>query len=204
MRLDDVKLISSVLCKELGWSWPLSLLRSLANVKTVLNGTSWAEGMGAEAAYAKRLSITVALYQDLTTRVGRERAFEIMREIVVPASVNDMRKHFDSLGISGKEGMERLLAFWDNMDRGRGMGQVNQGAFARRDDHVLYYVCTNCFYARFYQEVGTPELTRLLCESDNEFWPYCCPDFEFHRGDSWENTIAYGREQCDFIFERKR
>lgn len=55
-----------------------------------------------------------------------------------------------------------------------------------------------------YQETGTPELARLLCESDNEFWPQRCPDFEFHRGDSWENTIAYGREQCDFIFEQKR
>jgi hypothetical protein len=56
----------------------------------------------------------------------------------------------------------------------------------------------------FFTEVGTPELTRLFCEVDREFFPRAFPDLRFYRGDSWENTIAYGKNQCEFIFETKQ
>ena len=46
-------------------------------------------------------------------------------------------------------------------------------------------------------------LGKLFCEVDREFFPEAFPDFRFHRGDSWDNTIAYGKDHCDFIFEKK-
>ncbi len=30
------------------------------------------------------------------------------------------------------------------------------------------------------------------------------PDLEFTRGDSWENTIAFGKDHCEYILEVKR
>ncbi len=48
-----------------------------------------------------------------------------------------------------------------------------------------------------------PELTRLFCEVDTEFFAEAFPEFRFHRGDSLENTVAYGKDHCVFIFERR-
>jgi len=60
------------------------------------------------------------------------------------------------------------------------------------------------YFQRFFTEVGTPELTKLFCDVDREFFPKAFPDFKFHRGSSWENTIAYGMDHCEFIFEKKK
>jgi hypothetical protein len=38
---------------------------------------------------------------------------------------------------------------------------------------------------------------------DRVFYEKAFPELLFHRGDSWENTIAYGKDHCDFIFELK-
>jgi hypothetical protein len=46
-----------------------------------------------------------------------------------------------------------------------------------------------------------PELTRLFCEVDDEFFSTAYPDLKFHRGQDEKNTIAYGKQQCNFIFE---
>jgi hypothetical protein len=55
----------------------------------------------------------------------------------------------------------------------------------------------------YVEETGTPELTQLFCEVDIEFFSQAFPEFKFHRGDSVENTVAYGKDHCDFIFEKK-
>ena len=73
----------------------------------------------------------------------------------------------------------------------------------KQDDNILHYEVRNCIFARFYKETGTPELTQLFCEVDKEFFPKAFPGIKFHRGDSWENTIAYGKDHCEFIFEKK-
>jgi hypothetical protein len=44
---------------------------------------------------------------------------------------------------------------------------------------------------------------QAIAEATREYWPQAAPEFRFHRGDSWENTIAYGKEHCEFIFESK-
>jgi hypothetical protein len=55
----------------------------------------------------------------------------------------------------------------------------------------------------FMQEAGTPELTRIFCASDHEFSPKAFPEFEFSRGDSPENTLAYGKTRCEYLFKKK-
>ncbi len=36
-----------------------------------------------------------------------------------------------------------------------------------------------------------------------EFFPKAFPEFEFHRDSSWKNIIAYGKDRCESVFERK-
>jgi hypothetical protein len=203
MRLSDVKYIAFALREEIGWTWPLFLAKCLFRSSSVFHSTHWAKERGAESEYAKRLSITVALHRALIEKAGRERALETMRGMLVPASVDELRQVEHSLDASRKKGMEKLLALWRSFDRGGGLGQLNRGGFIRQESDLLHYRVTDCFFARFYEETGTPELTRLLCESDREYWPQAAPGFEFHRGDSWENTIAYGKDCCEYVFVSK-
>ena len=165
--------------------------------------TQWAGEKNTEAEYAKRLAIAVALYRGLIEKTNRERAFETMRRVLVPAGVSEMLEIENTLNASDQKGMDKLMAFWCFLDQGGGLGQVNQGKFIKQDGEVLHYQMTGCFFARFYQETEVPELTRLMCESDREYFPQSVPEFKFHRGDSWENTIAYGKDVCEYVYERK-
>jgi hypothetical protein len=200
MKLSDLRVMVSVLREEIGWPWPFFLMRCLVKSGSMFNDTHWAKKNGAESEYAKRLFVSVAIYVALIRRMGKERAFEAMRKMLVPISVNAMR---EGESVSDQEGMDRLLSAWRSFDRGEGMGQLQQGSFIKQDSSVLHYRVTSCWFAHFYQEAGVPELARLLCESDREYWPQATPDFRFHRGDSWSNTIAYGEDHCEFVFESK-
>jgi len=57
-------------------------------------------------------------------------------------------------------------------------------------------------YLELGERAGTPELTKLFCEVDRRFFPKAFPGLRFHRGDSWENTIACGKDRCESVFEK--
>lgn len=202
MKCREIKIVSSVLSEEIGRSWSLFLIECLTKKGKVFNNTHWVKEEGPESEFAKRLSITVVLYTKLIKKIGKERAFETMRKIFVPIGCNEQRENLYSLDILNRGGMDRLLAFYDFMGEG-GVGQFAQRTLIKQNDDILHYEVRNCFFARFYKETGMPELTKLFCEVDTEFFPEAFPNFKFHRGDSFENTIAYGKDHCTFIFEGK-
>ena len=178
------------------------LIRCLVAKREVFNQTHWVNEASIESKFAKRLSISATIYQKLVKIFGKGKAFEIMRKILVPIGTKEQLDNLDKWGVSQKTGMEKLLAFYDAMGKS-GIGQFVQRTITKKDDNTLSFQVTNCFFNRFYQETGTPELTKLFCEVDIEFFSQAFPDFEFYRGDSLENTVAYGKDYCVFIFERK-
>jgi hypothetical protein len=68
---------------------------------------------------------------------------------------------------------------------------------------MCHFAITRCVFNDFFTAVGTPELTRLFCDVDRRFFPEAFPGLRFHRGGSWENTIACGQDHCEFVFERR-
>jgi hypothetical protein len=202
MKFSEINVILSVLRNELGLSSWLSLVKCQIEKGRIFGQTHWANENSIEYVFAKRLSISSAIYLELLKRLNKEKAFEIMRKILVPVGTKEQLDNLDKWGVSQKRGMEKLLAFYDAMGKG-GVGRFVQRTIIEKNDRFLHYEVRNCFFDRFYQETGTPELTRLFCEVDGEFFSRAFPDFRFHRGDSFENTVAYGKEHCDFIFEKK-
>jgi len=201
MNFNEMNIIKSVLQKELGWSWLIFLLKCLIKKRGVYNQTHYAKETGVESEFAKRISISTAIYQALSRRVGKDRAFQIMREIIVPIGTREQLDNLEKWSVAQKKGMEQLLAFYKAMGKG-GIGQLVQRTITRKTDGIFSYQVRYCFFNRFYQEAGTPELTRLFCEVDIEFFSRAFPEFNFHRGDSLENTVAYGKDHCTFVFER--
>jgi hypothetical protein len=202
MKIEEIKIMKSVLGKEIGWLWPIFLLKCLFRKRSVFNKSRWSKSEGAESEFVKSFSFASAVYLELQKKLGKEKAFEIMKNILIPIGCNEQWKHFQSLEVLGKKPMEKFMEFNDLMDR-KGAPQFNKRKYIKQDDYICHFVITRCVFYDFFAEVGTPELTTMFCEVDREFFPKAFPDFNFHRGNSWENTIAYGKDHCKFVFEKK-
>lgn len=195
-----IRRIVSTLFQEAGWSFPVILLEGALRKNVVFSQTRWAQDPNYkdEAAYVKRLSFASGMYQALRSRLGKDKAFQIVRKILVPIGCDAVRKRLNSLDLSGLQGMERLMKFNDFMQT-NDEAKHNTREYLIQNDQVCHYIIKRCVVHDFFSEAGTPELTRLICEVDQVFFPEAFPDFHFDRGDSWENTMAYGKDHCDFI-----
>ena len=202
MKIREVKIIRSVLRKEIGWLWALFMVKCLISGNAISRKTHWAGVRDEESRFVKRFSLACATYIELGGKIGKENAFEAMKKILVPIGCSEQWNHLNSLNLSKDTGMARLMAFNNLMDK-KGAPQFNKRDYVKQNNTICHFIITRCIFYDFFTEAGTPELTRLLCEVDREFFTGAFPDFGFHRGDSWENTIAYGKDRCDFIFEKK-
>ena len=150
----------------------------------------------------KRISLAPALYGVLQDRIGRERAFQIVEQILVPIGCEEQWGHLHVIDVGGRSPMEQLRAFNERMDE-KGSPRFNVRERVRQDDQTCHFRITRCVVNDFFAEAGTPELAKLFCEIDRRFFPEAFPGLRFHRGGSWENTIAYGQDRCEFVFERR-
>lgn len=83
----------------------------------IFKQTHWAKETSIESTFAKRLSISTAIYRELLRRFGRDKAFEIMRQILVPIGTKEQLDNLDKWGVEQKSGMEKLMAFYDAMGK---------------------------------------------------------------------------------------
>ena len=202
MKFKEIKTIKSILKACIGLAWPLILFKALAKKNAIFNKTRWSKISELESEFIKRISSAPALYLTLVERFGREKAFKVMEELLVSVGCEEQWVHLKSLDFNKGSEMKRLMAFNELMDQ-KGAPQFNTREYITQDDTTCHFIITRCVFNDFFAEAGTPELTKLFCEVDHRFFPEAFPGLTFHRGNSWENTIAYGKEHCEFVFERK-
>ena len=201
MTSQEIRIIRSNLSPAIGWSWPFVLLKSHARKQVLLGATRWATITGPETEFVKRIAIAPALYAELERRIGRDPAGEVMGELLVAVGCRQQWEHLNSMAAVEGGGMEWLMAFHELMDR-KGAPQFNMREYVKQDETTCHFLITRCVFHDFFEEAGAPELTAHFCEVDRRFFPEAFPDFRFHRGGSWENTIAYGKDHCEFVFEK--
>jgi hypothetical protein len=202
IKISEIKHIRSAVKDELGLSWPLFLAKSGIYSSSVFKKTHWASTRDEESKFAKRLAFAPAIYLKLVERFGKEKAYQIAEQTLMPTSVDDLAAFLDTDSSADKTAMERLLAFWKAYDE-KGANRFMEKEVLQQDDSTYQYVIKRCVVCDFMQEVGTPELTRIFCGSDFEFLPKAFPEFEFTRGDSPENTLGFGKDRCEFVFKKK-
>lgn len=196
--------IASTLNGAVGWRWPAVMLRSVMDRPAVMKKTKWGTNgaPAAEIRYVKQFALAAATYLNLGKKIGKERAFETMRSLLVPLGCAAVQKRFDALDLAAVHGIKRLLAFNEQMEQ-NDEARFNDRKYITKTDDTCHYVILHCIVFDFFSQAGTPELTRLICEVDQVFYARAFPDFTFDRNGSWENTIAYGRPQCDFLLKKK-
>jgi hypothetical protein len=203
VKVRELKTVREVLSDVdgVGHKWPFVVVKGLARKKSIFASTQWAREESRESDFVKRFSLASAIYLELVDRIGKEEAFEAMRRILVPIGCNEQWAHLRSLGKLPETPMGRLMAFHHLMDK-KGAPQFNQREYSERSENACRFAIKRCVFYDFFTQTGTPDLTKLFCEVDRQFFTPAFPDLRFHRGDSWENTIAYGKESCTFIFEK--
>ena len=190
----------SVLRKKVGWHWPIIVFKALRKKNGILKKTRWKDGKTLEEKFVQRLSIACAVYEQLQDGFPKEDAFNAMREIIVPIGTQEQISHYSTITESFENPLDRLRAFHSHMDK-EGNLRFNKREYVENNNHICHFHVTRCVFHDFFTEVGMPELTRLFCEVDDEFFSTAYPDIKFHRGQDENNTIAYGKQRCNFIFE---
>ena len=201
MKPTERNIVKAVLSKEIGWFYIPLLFKCIIRKKSIFKNCHWTNEQSPESEFVKRLSFASALYLELQKKMSTEKSFEIMRKILVSIGCKQQWEQFYTLK-SDENPMAKLMAFNDLMDT-EGTPQFNRREYLEQNDSICHFVITRCVFSDFFHEAGTPELTKLFCAVDQEFFPKAFPDFEFHRGGSWKNTIAYGKNHCDFIFQKR-
>ena len=201
MKPGVIQVVVSVLGKHMGWKMPGILARALTTRKMIFRNTHWYEEGGPEAAFVKRILLAPALTTALAETVGRDEALSILHEALLTVGCQEQAGHLKTLEKKGLSGMAYLMAFHDLMDE-VGAPRFNERSYIEKSDDICHFVIRRCVFYDFFTETGVPELTRTFCEVDKAFFPAAFPDFTFHRAGSWENTIAYGKDRCEFVFEK--
>ncbi|NTU84990.1 MAG: L-2-amino-thiazoline-4-carboxylic acid hydrolase [Chloroflexales bacterium] len=196
----SITTVRRVLRGELGWIWPVFLLGCVVRQRVLLARTRWAApGVPrAEARYAGRLALASAVYLSLSARLGQRRAYAVMRHLLLPIGIALPRGVLARMTVSATTSpMERLMAFQRRMQQSEG-GRFNTRVYDTCDATTCAYRITRCVVVEVFTATRTPELARLICDVDRVFFAEAFPEFGFSRGDSWENTIAYGKPHCTF------
>ena len=137
--------------------------------------------------------VLIPMVQAFQHAIGKERANEIAREVIIELARKDGARLAQQFG-DDLTGMERVSGVW------AAGGSLDIEPIGKSEDRLDFNV-TRCQYAEFYKELGLPELGDLF---------HCNRDFAMVEGFSSSltlkrtQTIMQGASHCDFRFVRKR
>ncbi len=202
--LQPLQLLVSAIRKEIGWTWPFFLLGCLRKANSLFRQTHWSAlpSSDAEAKHVKALALFPAIYLKLVDRFGRQAALEKYQRITDDFGFALEKRAFTSYGISNLTGIERFTAFRKRMEQ-TAADRFNVREYLEVNETTCHYILKRCVAHDFFSEAGTPELTRFFCRGDELFFGSAFPDLVFTRGDSWENTMAYGKDHCEYLLKVK-
>lgn len=193
----------SILKRHIGSAWMPLLAKSFTQSDRLLANTRWNGRKDDEARHVKSISPLAAIYFNLQEKLGKEKALEISGEVIIKASLEA------DYSFMKKYKMHKIKDPFERWKKYRKALACEEKFNETQDIEVsecrLHYIVKRCIYNDFFTEVGAPELTGFICESDRIFFSdMLFRDLNFHRGDSWRNTIGYGSETCCYIWEPKR
>ena len=136
--------------------------------------------------------VLIPMLQAFQHAIGKERANEIAREVIVELARKDGSRLAQQFG-DDLSGMEKVSDVW------AAGGSLDIEPVGKSEERLDFNV-TRCQFAEFYKELGLPELGDLF---------HCNRDFALVEGFSSSvalkrtQTIMQGASHCDFRFTRK-
>jgi predicted ArsR family transcriptional regulator len=139
--------------------------------------------------------VLVPLIKAFQAEVGEERANQIVRKALgdwIRKAAEQMAAQIPGNSIDKVAGAVPYFA----------AGEAIDVDVIKKTDDAFEFNVTGCRYAKFYKELGVPEIGfMLLCNLDYPMTEGFGPDLEFKR----TQTIMQGADHCDFRYAlRKR
>ena len=169
----------------------------------VIKDTRWANSDAAEAKYVKSISLLSAFFLQLKYNFPVPIAMEVMNEIVIKVSFMvdlSFAKKYKLMSV--KDPFERWCTFRKALTL-TDFGPFNKMEDLEINEEKMHFIVTRCIFHDCFSEVGTPEITKLICNYDKIFYDHLFRELEFNRNGSWENTIGHGMECCHYMWKRK-
>ena len=151
--------------------------------------------------FVKTVALQAWLYIRLKDRVGREKAYEIMRAVILPIALAVQQGNFRS--VEAGRTFENLIHYQQRTNR-EGPTRWNRMEIDEQSEKRYAFRVKNCLFYEFFSSIGAPELAKFMCATDNAiFGSYLPEEVTFHRN-GLSNTIADGAPECRFVIEYKK
>lgn len=158
-----------------------------------------------DARFPRELIDLVALpawvYLGLKEKIGRHKAFEIMRVALLTGGTAAQNLQFDTV---------RKDRTFDNFvdleieNNRSGLVRWNKVEVVDRTSRRFEIRVTRCMFHELAAFLGIPELTPVVCQIDNAMFNSYLPDeMTFDRG-GVGRRIADGRRECNFVWELRQ
>ena len=135
-------------------------------------------------------NIIKPIYEEMKSRLGVERAQEILGAAVIRDSISQGQAYAEGLPDRG------LKAFRDTMAQWKASGALEMDMLEETDERVHFNV-TRCKYSEMYREMGVGDIGHLLsCNRDGTFCTGFNPAIKLQR----TQTIMSGASHCDFRY----
>ncbi len=147
------------------------------------------------------ISMPLWVYINLKNKLGNEKAFEIMRIVLLTGGVAMQSILFDS--INKPRTFENFIEQELQINK-TGTTKWNNLEIISKDKNKFEIKITKCLYHELTTSLGIPEATKLICQVDNAvFNSYLPEEVIFHRN-GLNQRIADGCNECHFVWECKK
>jgi hypothetical protein len=139
------------------------------------------------------------LYIRLKKKIGKEKAYEIIRVIILCSGLAIQQANFRN--VEAERTFENLVKYQKKV-KNEGITKLNQMEIIEQTENRYVYKVTKCMFYEFFKYLDVPELTRIMCSIDNAIFNSYLPEkIIFHRN-GINNRIADGALECMFIIEK--
>lgn len=139
------------------------------------------------------------LYIRLKKEIHKDKAYEIIRATILCSGLAVQQANFRNVEV--ERTFENLVKYQKRV-KNEGTTKLNTMEIIEETNNKYVYKVTKCIFYDFFNYLGMPELTRIMCSIDNAIFNSYLPEkITFHRN-GINNRIVDGASECMFVIEK--
>jgi len=150
--------------------------------------------------FINSMGLIAWIYIRLSRKIGREKAFEVIRVSVLTSGFAVQQANFRN--VEAQRTFENLKKFQQKANK-EGSSKLNTVEIIEESENKYEFRVTRCLFHEFFTYLKVPELTSIMCSVDNAIFNTYLPEkLIFHRN-GINKTLLNGHEYCEFVIEKK-
>lgn len=139
------------------------------------------------------------IYIRLTHKIGKEKAFEVVRACVLTSGLAVQQANFRN--VETQRTFENLKKFQQRANK-EGSTKLNTVEIVEESENKYEFRVTRCLFHELFTYLKVPELTAVMCSIDNAIFNTYLPEkLIFHRN-GINKTLFDGHKFCEFVVEK--